>query len=120
MNFLAKLRKEFARSFVLTFSFVSQTKMHVILLLLPLISLSYCGVIYRATDLPRPIPDVSQTTSTINVADSGKIVAIKVGLAIQHSYVGDLNIVLTHIQSGTSVILLYLFQIYVYSSKFQC
>ena len=54
------------------------------------------------------IPDnnASGVTDTLTVSDSGAITDLDVIVRITHTYVGDLVVTLTHVDTGTSVILI--------------
>jgi subtilisin-like proprotein convertase family protein len=61
---------------------------------------------YSYQGFPTTIPDQATVTSTIVVPPgAGKIKDLDVTLAIAHTFVGDLDITLTHVPSGTSVTL---------------
>jgi subtilisin-like proprotein convertase family protein len=61
---------------------------------------------FAYTGFPQTIPDASTVTSSIFVpASAGKITDLDISLAIAHSFDGDLDITLTHVASGTSVVL---------------
>ncbi len=55
---------------------------------------------------PATIADATTTTSTISVADSFRIADLNVTLDVDHPNVGELTIVLRHVPSGTTVVLL--------------
>lgn len=61
----------------------------------------------EASDLPKSIPDNNPTgvTSTLNFAPAGTIDRVIVGVALEHTYVGDLELEVTS-PSGTVVTLL--------------
>jgi subtilisin-like proprotein convertase family protein len=60
----------------------------------------------RSGILPASIPDTSQVNVDIAVpASAGIIRDLNVFLAIQHSFDGDLDVTLTHLATGTSVVL---------------
>ncbi len=50
---------------------------------------------YAATDLPLDITDNNTTISTITITDEGTLADLDVGLSLTHTYVGDLDFVLT-------------------------
>jgi len=58
---------------------------------------------YVSTDVPVAIPDANPAgaTATINVPDNGTILDVNVKVLIPHTWVGDLNVVLTS-PSGTT------------------
>lgn len=64
------------------------------------------GLFYRSADTPLSIPDNSSSgvTSQLNVSEAGPIQSLAVDLSIEHTYVGDLRVVLT-CPSGTRVTL---------------
>jgi subtilisin-like proprotein convertase family protein len=61
---------------------------------------------YTTDPMPMSIPDYDTTgiSSTIQVTDSGAITALRVGVDISHSYIGDLQVSVTS-PTGTAVML---------------
>jgi subtilisin-like proprotein convertase family protein len=61
---------------------------------------------YAYTEFPQTIPDLSTLNSSIFVpAGAGKIVDLDINLSIFHSFNGDLDVTLTHVPTGASIIL---------------
>jgi subtilisin-like proprotein convertase family protein len=61
---------------------------------------------YASPDFPRGIPDVSTLNSSFVVpAGAGKITDLDINLSIFHSFDGDLDVTLTHVATGTQVVL---------------
>jgi subtilisin-like proprotein convertase family protein len=64
------------------------------------------GETYAYEGLPTAIPDQSTVTSSVEVAPgAGKIKDLDVTLALFHTFLGDLDVTLTHVPSGTTVTL---------------
>ncbi|HKB04845.1 MAG TPA: proprotein convertase P-domain-containing protein [Gemmataceae bacterium] len=66
----------------------------------------YRTATYASTGMPQSIPDQSTITSSIFVPAGGGIIRdLDVELSLMHSFVGDLDVTLTHVPSGNSVVL---------------
>ena len=66
----------------------------------------YKEAVYASADTPRAIADAATTTSSIFVpAGAGIIKDLRVNLAIDHAFNTNLDVILTHVPSGTSLIL---------------
>jgi len=64
------------------------------------------NAVFTLNSFPQNIPDQSTLNSSIFVpAGSGRIVDLDISLSIFHSFDGDLDVTLTHVASGTSVVL---------------
>jgi Proprotein convertase P-domain len=64
------------------------------------------GGAYMSLETPRPIPDLGSTTSdTFVPASAGRVRGLTVYLNIPHTFAEDLDVTLTHMASGTSVVL---------------
>jgi len=62
--------------------------------------------VFPYTGLPAPIPDGGTVTSTIRVPRSAGIIRdLDVFLGIAHSFDGDLEVTLTHVRTGTTLLL---------------
>ncbi len=62
-------------------------------------------VVFSATDVPIDLADggPGEATSSMVVDSQGTIEDLTVTLAITHTWVGDLEVVLTHVDTGTAV-----------------
>lgn len=64
------------------------------------------GQTFSSTDTPKSLPDQATVTSTITVPGGlGTITDLNVELDITHSFDGDLDIFLTHDDTGTTILL---------------
>jgi len=62
--------------------------------------------VYTSPGFPQTIPDPGTLTSSFSVPKSaGRITDLDIGIALFHSFDGDLDVTLTHVPTGTSVIL---------------
>lgn len=62
---------------------------------------------HQSTDTPKPINDQNLVFSSITVSDPGNITDLNISnLDITHTYVADMRIILTHIETGTSAIIM--------------
>jgi subtilisin-like proprotein convertase family protein len=50
------------------------------------------GGTYDSTDVPKPIPDVSQTESVLNVTGVGSILSMTVKMTITHTWAADVDV----------------------------
>jgi len=60
-------------------------------------------VVYPSGTINLPIPDLTTVFDEIIVGDSGVIIDLDVAVVITHTYVGDLIVTLTHVDTGTAV-----------------
>lgn len=64
--------------------------------------------VFASPDVPKAIPDGSPTgvASTLEIESRGEITDLDVQIEISHTYVSDLVVALTHVDTGTSVVLI--------------